>query len=452
MNVFDRRIVLIILLLVLILGGIILAGSRQGLPAPRLNGMESGETITAGSKAAFTLVFPQPVDRDSVEAHFVFEPRTAGRFVWTDDRQVTFKPESPLLPGQDYAIRLTQGILGKQGAVLQQGLSWQVVVRAPGVVYLSPSQAPEIWQVSDFRREPVRLTGTGGRVYDYTVSSDGSRIAYSIDNDQNGKDLWEIRLPGGEAELLLSCGADWCTGPAYSPEMDRIAYSRRVFSGAPGSAPGAPRLWMLRTGTGETDLLFIDANIGGQAAGWSLDGRFLAFVDEMNEGVRVVDFAQEADFFLPTGPGASFSWSPDSQSIFITQAETTSAFPYVLIYRVDISTQAAALWTEGDTADYSVPVVSMDGAWAAIARRAVDGGPGKQLWLARADGSLEMAITDDPLASYASYRWDPGGSVLIYQRLQVGGSGNRPDVMVWDRTDGSHQVVAEDAFLPQWIP
>jgi Tol biopolymer transport system component len=372
--------------------------------------------------------------------------------VWINDAQVAFWPEKNLSPAQTYQLHLKAGAAGVQGPSLQQELVWQVAVRPSRVLYLSPSGAPELWQVSDTGEASRRLTDTGGAVYDYGVSRDGSRIAYSAANEQKGKDLWEIRLPEGRAALLLSCGPDWCTSPAYSPGNDRIAYSRRKFSGAPGSAPAAPLLWMLRTETGETDALFIDPNFGGQAAGWSPDGRFLASVDEINQGVRVVDFQQDVDIFLPSGSGAAFSWSPDSSAVFMTRAEATSAFPYVLVYQVEISTRVSSLWTVDDTADFSVPTWTPDGEWAAVARRAIDGVPGKQLWLASKDGFLEKAITDDPLANYASYHWDASGSMLVFQRLEIGGSASHPDVMIWDRLKVQFRTLAQDAFLPQWIP
>lgn len=325
--------------------------------------------------------------------------------------------------------------------------------RDPSVLYLANSQAPELWVNSAQGGAPRQLTATGGKVFDYNVSRDGSKIIYSVQNELKGFDLWEMDRQGDQARLLLACAADWCINPAYSPGGGKIAYSRRRAS-QEDFEPGVPSIWIFDPAADSTDPLYTDANIGGFTPVWSPDGQFLAFFDGLSLGVRIFEMASGADSLFESHSGMVGEWSPDSRQLIYLDYLSGEAQPYVVVYRVDVETrQSQRLFGgESDPVDYSVPAWSPDGKELAVALRPLSGSPSKQLWIMRPDGSQVQSITTDQTFTHASYHWSPDGQMLVFQRLQLGASASRPQVAVWKRADGTILQLAEDAFQPRWLP
>ena len=458
---FDLRFWLILASLGVLLALIVLVGSLAGLATPRLV-PASGEIGMAGP---LTLLFPEPMQPESVEVRLDFDPPLSGRYVWRSqdgrpERMVSFWPDKPLQPGQSYVVRLAAGALSQSGLMLRQAAAWQVKIRPPEVLYLAPTASPELWRVAPGSALPVQLTHTGGAVFDYDVSPDGQEIIYSAYNEQSGVDLWQIRREGGEPQLLLPCQSDWCINPAYAPDGWTIAYSRRKSGAAPGEGPGVPRIWLIDLATRATDILFSNPGVGGHDPDWSPDGRYLAFFDDLSGGIRVLDVAAQTDFLLPSLMGMSGAWSPDSRYLVFTDTILTNSGPYVAVYIVDVQTQETQriLADDFDQVDYSSPVWTVDGDGLVAALRLMTGSPTRQLWLISLDleSGLEreerLAITDDQLFTHASHHWDPAGENLVYQRLEIGSASPIPQVNVWNRASQEALILATDAFQPRWIP
>lgn len=325
--------------------------------------------------------------------------------------------------------------------------------REPSVLYLANSQAPELWVNSAQGDTPRQLTVTGGKVFDYNVSGDGSKIIYSVQNEQKGLDLWEMDRQGDQTRLLLACAADWCINPAYSPDGKKIAYSRRRAS-QEGVEPDAPGVWIFDPAADSTDPLYTNANIGGFTPVWSPDGQSLAFFDGLSLGVRIFEINSGADMFFESHAGMVGEWSPDSRQFLYLDYLSGQVQPYAVVYLVDVETRQPRrlLGGEGDPVDYSTPSWSPDGDVLAVALRPLSGSLSKQLWLMRPDGSQVQSITTDQTFTHASYHWSPDGQMLVFQRLQLGASASRPQVAVWKRSDGTILQLAEDAFQPRWLP
>lgn len=450
------KILLALVALVVLLAAIALLADPARKEVARLVAESTGGLLTIGVHGPVTLEFDDAMQRDSVESRFSLDPPVEGSFTWngTNDRSVSFWPARALQPGQRYSVRLAARARSQGGQEVAKAQTWQVAVRQAELLYLSPSRAPELWRCSSDGRNCNRLTSTGGRVIDYSVSFDGNRIVYSLRNEEQGIDLWEINRQGGAAEILLPCGTDWCSSPAYSPDGKFIAYSRRRVSGLPGRQPEAPRIWILERAAQTTTELLADPRIGGTRAAWSPDGRLLAFFDEISGGVRVYNVATRSDFLVPAVEGTAIEWSPDSAFLFYLQAGIKGETPYSSVYRLDVRTQEISQVLGEDAADYSVPAWSSDGEWAVVGQRLAGGSLTRQLWLVSlsAGQGERQAITDDVLFNHGGYQWEPGGSRLVYQRLEFGKSDSLPQVTVWNRQDGQTLLLAEDAFQPLWIP
>jgi Tol biopolymer transport system component len=459
---FPRRgklLLALVVCLAVLAVALLAPGGLLALPAPRLvAGGRSGAALI-GARGPVTLEFSEPVQRSSAENAFSVEPPVQGRFTWSGsgDQVLSFWPSRPLIQSERFTVQLKSGVRAKSGRELRKAQSWVIEIRAADVLYLSPSQSPEIWRVSTDGKSRVQLTTTGGRVYDASVSPDGDLIAYSVKNDQQGYDVWEVDREGQKPHLLLPCGTDRCTGTTYSPDGTRIAYSRRKNSGLPGRQPGAPQIWLLDRSSLVTGTLTADPNVGGSQADWSPDGRYLAFYDPAVSGVRIQDLQTQASFWMPAEEGSGVEWAPDSRHVYYTQVIVTSDLPENSVYEVDVQTRQTrqVLGVSIEPADYSVPALTPDGEWAAVGWRLAGGSSNKQIWLAHLSdlGNNERrAITSDEAYTQASYHWDPGGVLLVFQRLATGGANSPPQIVVWNRQDGGTTLLAEDAFQPQWLP
>jgi Tol biopolymer transport system component len=446
---------LILLGLGLLLGAIILAGNLAGLPAPVL----IPEDRFVGAYGPVTLAFKELVQIESIETRLRLDPPVEGLFRQTqaEDRSgflITFWPARPLQVGQRYTVSLDAGVRSQSGMELRRAFSWQVSVRPADILYLSPTDRPELWRISTDGQQPTQLTQTDGSIFDYHVSPDGSRIIYSVINEQKGIDIWQLDFLAGSAQVLLPCGADWCSSPTFSPDGTKIAYSRRRSGAFPGEGPGVPRIWLLDLQARSTDALYVDPNIGGFDPVWSPDGRYIAFFDGLSQGVRVLDMLVRTDFLLPSQMGASGQWSPDSQRLLFTNFESSGDSPFVAVYEVDVQTQQIrrVLGEDFDQVDYSVPVWQPDGQMLAVALRLFTGSPSKQLWLLDLEGQQRQSITDNQMFTHASYHWNPGGNLLVFQRLELGKAHTLPQIALWDRQTGQTLLLAENAFQPHWKP
>lgn len=433
----------------------LLAGLARSEGA-RLVAESTDGLLSVSVRGPITLEFTEAMQRDSVESRLSFDPLLEGSFNWegNGDQVISFWPARPLQPGQRYIIHLAAQARSQNGRVIAKAQTWQVIIRQVELLYLSPSQAPELWKISSSGQNRTRLSSTGGRIIDYGVSFDGNNIVYSVKNWEQGIDLWEMDRRGGSAQILLACGIDWCSNPTYSPDSTLIAYSRRRISGLPGRQPETPHIWILDRATQTTTELFANSQAGGSWAAWSPDGRFLAFYDEISGGVRVYNIASRENFLLPAADGTGIEWSPDSVSLLYLQAGISGEIPYSAVYQVNVRTQETRKILGEDAADYSVPAWSTDGRWAVVGQRLAGGSLTRQLWLISlpADQDERQAITDNVLFNHGGYHWEPGGSRLVYQRLEFGSSDSLPQVAVWNRQNGQTLLLAEDAFQPLWIP
>lgn len=322
------------------------------------------------------------------------------------------------------------------------------------IAYLSqPLEKPEIWRVSldGRRREP--LTESGGRVVDFAVSADGRQIAYSLRNAQGGSDLYRMDSRGRDASVLVSCGEDLCQQPAWSPGGDRIAYSRYSRAANPDSAGQGYRIWTVDTRTGETSPLLDDSEIAGVSPVFSTDSGLLAFYDPGRGSIHLIDLVSGEIDSLSTPVEQTAAFSPDGRTLVFIDHQPGLLPPTGALYRLDLITRTITPLLEEVSASYDLtsPRWSPAGDWIAFGARGLNPGAVQQLWIARPDGGDLQKITSDDSASHAAPAWSPDGSMLVFQRLELGGSENRPEVVLWEAKQGAFRVMAQDAALPAWL-
>ncbi|MEN6410388.1 MAG: Ig-like domain-containing protein, partial [Anaerolineaceae bacterium] len=81
----------------------------------------------AAATLHITLQFKQPMQIDSVAAHFSVTPEKAGKIVW-DGNTFEWIPENPLEEGV-YTAHLSAGALAVDGRKIQREMNWTFRVR-----------------------------------------------------------------------------------------------------------------------------------------------------------------------------------------------------------------------------------------------------------------------------------------------------------------------------------
>ncbi len=444
---FDRFVITILAGLIAALLGVVLIGSWQGSRLPELAASE------VGSRGPLELTFAGGQGLPGVEGYVRLEPETAVRAQW-QGTTLQIWPEKALTAGKTYTLILAKGAPGPNGQVTRREGRWEVRVRSAQVMYLHPAQSPDLWRAALDGSPAQALTQSGGKVFDFGVSPSGRWAAVSIRNDTAGVDIWRVSREGGAGEILVSCGKEMCTNPAWSPDERQLAYSRRRVSSTTGQ-PGLPRIELLDLASGQAAPLYADPEVSGFEPVWSPDGQRLAFFDGMAGAIRIVSLSGgEEDLLLPSQMGMVGSWSPDGRRMAYLDMQLTSAAPLVTLYEANLeSGKVRPFPLKGDftLTEFAQPEWSPDGEWLLAGLRSLEGPVSKQLWLIRADGSEAQALTDNFTQTHAAYRWSPLGDALVYQQLSLGASAYRPEVWVrWE--DGQFLRVAEDAALPNWLP
>jgi TolB protein len=323
----------------------------------------------------------------------------------------------------------------------------------PAVLFLSPVDAPELWSTGLDGQNRRQLTQTGGKVYDYAVSGDGSRIVYAAGNALKGMDLWSAAPDGSNPRLLIDCGADQCVEPAVSPDGKQVAYSRRSAAENPGGSPALGRIWIFTLADGSHHVLEGDALVNGSKPDWSPDGAHLAFYDPKNAAIRVRQVSGGQDLIYPSGAQSTVSWSTDGRVLVFADSEQTPDSPQGKLIAVDIqSGNTMQLLEDVQNADFSSPQWSPNGDWIVLGVIPFGQGGGRQIWLVAADGKSYKEFTADWHYGNAAYAWSPDGTYLLSQQFALGASDNQPDVILWTVSSRQPSMLAHNAALPAWLP
>jgi len=407
------------------------------------------ETAIIGGRGPISLIFSEQMLEKSVEMRFQIIPPIEGDFYW-EENKMKFSPHQAFTPSVTYTILLGSGFETLAGKRTLRNGKWQVLIRDPKIVYLSPKTGSDIWQVP-ISGIPKRLTSTNGKVYDFNVSADGNQILYSVFNNNGGLDLYRVTRDDYQAEFLLDCHSERCTEAVPSASVGLIVYTRVAPS---ENGQLTSRIWVLFKASGMTEPLYQDQNIHGSAPSWSPDGRYLAFYDATAAGIRVVDFINNRHLYFESNEGRSGSWSVDGNRLLFTGTVQTVMQPFSNIFEINLdSGKTKRLLEKNDSQlDFGQPIWTPDGNWITVGLRVVEKSPNKQIYLVSPNGDQSIPITDDQRYAHASYQWSPDGSWLVFQRFQTGTPQENPEVLIWDRTTQKTKVLVKDATLPKWMP
>ena len=455
---FDLIVGAVAIALILAIAGVVLAGDQVGVTVAE-NGY--GPTGTVGGSQPVRVRFSDDMAADSVEARFRIEPAIAGDFTWIGEHTLIFTPRQPFAAGQTYAVTIERGArAARRDASLRDDLAWTFDVQLPRAAYLAPSDAYQrnvfVTDLQTGDTYPITTAEYG--VEDFAVSPSGNQIAYSRYNPDGSADLWLRDLLNDTDRQITACVDAVCHAPAWKPDGTQIAYQREDANTGLNMGLSSSRAWIVDLATLDTRLLFDDAQILGAEPTWSLDGRRIAVFDATIPGIRIHDYETNTDAVIETEQGVVGQFSPDgTRLVYPVLARGLIGqqfYTHLELADLDTLSRRSISGDEDTPVEDSGAVWSPDGTWLAFARRYLDGRytPGKQIYLLDPDtGEIEPLVVD-PAYNHGALRWDASGRRIVFQRFSLSTAGARPEIWTVDVETGALELIAENAYLPAWVP
>ncbi len=453
----DRAVAMVIVVLLALIGGTILLGDHVGVQV-----VSVAPVGKAHSTSPIVIHFKEAMDHDSAAAHFQTDPKLDGTFSW-NGAALTFRPTAALKPGAAYTVILAAGAASASGRAVLSALSYSFTVEPERVAYLAPADGAiqNIWLVDPADPDHAKqITNSSDGIFNFSVSPNGTQIAYAENHRALGTaDLKLLNLETGVETQLTRCGSAVCTSPIWRPDGQVIAYERAEIDPILGTT--ATRIWLIDFSTSPTTTrqLFTDSQILGYGAQWSADGSRIALMDSSTSSILVYDFNTDQTFTVDSHLGTSGALSPDGTRLLYPEMTTQDGESRTVLRSAALSAGDSVLVSDPDsTTNDQAGKWSPDGTEIAIARQDDAVAHGAQIVLLNLRMNSVQPLTDDPRYSNSSFWWDPTGTQLVVYRFAELGADMKPDPQarpeIWTLDVASRALVkvANDAFMPAWVP
>lgn len=480
LNRFDRNVGLILLGLLLLTAFTIMLGDRVGVTLQRVAPLG-----VARSTSSIVMQFSENMNRVTVppqvqvvqiapdQIDTIVSPSDAlakvdGTVSWSGTT-FNFRPSKPLEPGVSYQVILQPGAVSESGREVVSEYRYSFTVRTPRVAYLAPADsAPmNIWVADPAIPYSARqVTNSPSGIYDFGVSPDGSKIAFTEKNSGTGTmDIKLLDLETGGVEQVTNCADAECKTPVWRPDGMAIAYERIDLNSDLSQQVGASpsRIWLidLSSQPATTRPLFDDSQILGYGVRWSQDGTRISMFDYGSQGILVHDFLDSSTEVIASKYGNPGELSPDGTKLIypeVTLAED-QATSYLQI--VDLVNKTIERVSNPDEPiDDDSAVWTPDGQSLIVRRRYTDERytRGSQIYQVNAvDGSAEPLIFDTNYQN-GLFLLDPTGTQLVVQRFPDAVALNDPNnpglPQIWtlDMQTKALVKVVDNAYFPRWVP
>ncbi|MFP4322515.1 MAG: Ig-like domain-containing protein [Anaerolineales bacterium] len=455
LDIFDRVALSAILVLALAIIGVVAAGNNIGVQIESIVPDEF-----ARADASVRIRFFDDMQQGTVEERFRISPEREGNLRWNGPRELVFEPEVPWQSGETYQIELDAGARSESGATLRDAIEHTFTAAAPRVTYLSPAGALDrnLYLHDLNTGETQQLTEAEYGVADYDISADGEFIAYTRYNQEGLSDIWIYSMATGTERRVTDCVEAFCSAPEWHPNGREIAYERSEFDPLFGETT-ARRMWIVDVQSAQSRLMFEDTQVTAHSATYSPNGNRVAVVTTNPIGILVQDFVGQDQVFIETIQGIIGDFSPDSTRLvypIIVRGAVGSSF-YPQLELVDLVAQERVAITGANNA----PIEDSTGTWRptgtnelAVTRRFLDNRytESLQVYLLNAGTREAEPLIVDEAYNHGFLAWSPDGSMLTMQRLSRSTPGARPEIWVYNVPQDALQQIANDAFMPDFIP
>ncbi len=465
---FEIAAGIVIVLVLISIGTTISAGDRAGVAVVNISPQG-----TAHTTSTINITFGEPMDAASVAQHFIIQPHVDGKITWSGP-QLTFAPAHPLAGGQSYSVTLKAGAVSAQGRHLMDDSTWRFNVGSPLVVYLWPasqgdSTAPSnLWVVdpaAPFTGTQLTFSKTG-ILPDYTVSTDGTRVAFAQNNADGSADLYMLELDeldtgvkAGSIQRLTQCVSAVCQMPDFSPDGTRIAYERIEQNPQLDERDrGVPRTWILNLKDLSTTPLLPSSELLGHAPHWSPDGTQIAVHDQTLHAIAIYNLTNGDRKLIPSLVGDNGIFDPTGgRFVYPELAQTADGF-FTTLSIADLAHPENGTHSlsgnNGAQVDDGLAAWNPDGKQLAVTRQylSTDTSNARQLYLIDPVTGDAQALTQDSNYTNGAIAWNPSGNQIVVQRFPVLDQNAQPGIWVYDLNAKTLRQIANNGYLPQWIP
>jgi Tol biopolymer transport system component len=458
---FDWMVGLVVVVLVSAIGLTVLSGDRVGVQIDRFEPSGAAATTTR-----ITLTFNDTMNWDTVIERLRFEPPLTGEYR-RSARALGFTPAEPLEPGRRYTVTLLAGGESDAGRQVLRDAVFEFQVRLPRVAYLTPADAvpQNIW-IAGPNDPPRQVTFSPTSILNFDVSPDGTRIAFAERTLNGTADIKLLDIATGSVSQLTNCPDSDCTTPVWRPDGSLIAYERvDLNSELSGLGVSPTRIWLidLTTAPPSERPLFSDNQILGYAPQWSADGQRIALFDNNSRSIIVYSLEDESLTLVPSRSGSDLDLSPDGRRLIFPRLifdDVAGGARSVLQLADLVEGTVVDLIDAEEQVDDVQPVWHPDGQRIAFARRYTEAQASRtrQIYLLDTEtGAVEPLVVEDRYFN-GFFSWDPQGRQLAIQRFPERtatgelNSAGRPEIWIYDMDETRLTLIAENAYLPRWVP
>lgn len=458
---FDRLDVAVgaaILILALAIAITVTAGDRAGVGVTAMQ--PTGEAHT---RTPIRITFNEPMDAASVASRFAIDPPVTGQFSWSGS-QLTFKPSVALAANQQYTVTIRAGATSTQGRRLLEDARWTFRVAPPRIAFLAPavqeSEPPNLWTVDPAPPfVATQLTKSRYGLLDFQPSPDGTQIAYTEKGGDGTADLYVITMSSGAIQRVTNCVKAICQSPAWSPDGSRIAYERiELNRDLPQADQGLARAWIVSLKDLSSRPLIADSQRQGLIPQWSPDGTQIAVYDRSLRGIAIYDLTSGDRKLITTYVEETGAFAPDGTRLIYPQLVQSPQEYYNAFAMADLAQPQNGLrplnGQDGAQVDDHQAAWNPNGKVLAITRRYRDQAIacGAQVYLLNPDTAETQPLVVDGNYGHGAISWNPAGDQLVMQRYPCLEQDAQPGIWVYDMSSKTLRQVANNGFIPQWLP
>jgi Tol biopolymer transport system component len=406
---------------------------------------------------------------DTVTPRLSISPQVEGTFSW-QGATLRFQPQEDWPEGAKVRITLVSGAMTDLGVAIDQAYASSFTVRAIQLAFLYPANGSADLYLLDTESGISRQVTEIGSIQDFDLLPASDTVLFTALNSNEGSDIYRLELTSGEVSRLLDCENEYCSMVRVSPDGAQLAYER-------SGLDGRVSIWLTDI-TGRDQQMVSRPGHEARLPQWSPEG-LLSYYDVDDEAYSIHDLDRDGRIELENLSGQSGSWSPTGQRFAVQQLT-----PYTIELPVDLIDKPFEVIPEGEeyeavevasgniiTFSYDTqtssnlsgrsdvvdanPVYSPDGRWLVFARRVLDPQAsmlGGQVWLMRANGSQQRALTDNPNYKYSGFAWHPDNRQIAVVRADNTQPTELPELWLLDVTSGSQARLVIGGYDPVWIP